>query len=62
MRFKIIENWFEKKSTCHFCGTTKSVKYKVDIPNNSEYKEVDCCNKCVLSAKVQNLFNTTNNI
>lgn len=31
----------------HFCGSEKSVKYKVDIEVDGEIKEVNCCSKCV---------------
>lgn len=36
---------------CHFCGETRSVKYKVEVfdPNRRASSEVCCCNKCFVS-------------
>ena len=35
-------------STCHFCGTLKSVKYLVETtsPISGDPTQVHCCNKC----------------
>lgn len=48
-------NWLNEDLKCHFCGETRSVKYKTKIfiidtiPNNGESeKEVCTCNKCAL--------------
>ena len=34
--------------SCHFCGTTKSVKYVVEIidPIDNKPTQVKCCNRC----------------
>lgn len=40
------------KYRCHFCGTTKSVKYIVKIYDpivDDKPVNVTCCNKCALS-------------
>lgn len=40
---KLIDNWQNKNLKCHFCGTTKSVKYVF-----SRNGAVVCaCNKCI---------------
>jgi transcription elongation factor Elf1 len=41
---KFIPNWKDKSLKCHFCGTTKSVKYVVELYG----VEVCTCNRCVL--------------
>lgn len=55
MSFTINPNWHKENLKCHFCGETRSVKYKTKIliidtvPNNEETKmEVCICNKCAL--------------
>lgn len=55
MSFIINPNWHQENLKCHFCGETKSVKYKTKvfiidtIPNDEETeKEVYVCNKCAL--------------
>ena len=50
---KLIPNWQNQNLTCHFCGTKKSVKYKMNVivadPISAETKrEVCTCNRCVL--------------
>lgn len=48
---KIIENWWDKQLTCHFCGETRSVKYttKIFVPViDDKPTEVYVCNKCAL--------------
>lgn len=41
---KLIDNWQDKNLKCHFCGTTKSVKWEV-----STNGVVFCtCGKCLL--------------
>lgn len=44
---KLIPNWQDKSLRCHFCGTTKSVKYTVES-NDNKSQEVYACNKCAL--------------
>lgn len=53
---KLIPKWPLKRNRCYFCGTTKSVKYHIDVPsdNGDGYKIVNCCNKCALTAKIYN--------
>lgn len=55
MGFTINPNWQNEDLKCHFCGKTKSVKYKTKIiivdtiPNNEDpEKEVCICNRCAL--------------
>ena len=55
MSIIINPNWQNEKLECHFCGETRSVKYKTkiividSIPNNEKQsKEVCICNKCAL--------------
>ncbi len=51
---KLIPNWQEQDLTCAFCGTKKSVKYKIPVviidtlPIEEQTNEVCACNKCVL--------------
>lgn len=48
---KYIPNWQDKSLRCHFCGTTKSVKYTVELFGAScddKRVEVCACNKCAL--------------
>ena len=50
---KLIPNWQDQNLTCHFCGTKKSVKYKMNVivtdPISAETeREVCTCNRCVL--------------
>lgn len=48
---KLIQNWQEKKLTCYFCRTSKSVKYVVevlDIYQADEPFEVNACSLCAL--------------
>ena len=42
--FRYIPNWQNKGLTCHFCKTTKSVKYEVCVDDAL----VPTCNRCVL--------------
>lgn len=44
---KYIENWTEKRLTCHRCGKTRSVKYYVD--------DKPCCNMCALLWRKKNV-------
>ena len=53
---ELITNWQEQNLTCAFCGTKKSVKYKVpvmiidSIPYGEKTsREVCACNKCALA-------------
>ena len=55
MGFILNPNWRNENLTCHFCGKTRSVKYKtkiliVDSISNDEEKEIEVCvcNKCAL--------------
>lgn len=43
--FRYIPNWQNKGLTCHFCKTTKSVKYATNIGG----AVVPACNKCILT-------------
>lgn len=48
---KLIPNWQDKLLRCHFCGTTKSVKYAVELKGaycDNKRLEVFACNKCAL--------------
>ena len=41
-----------KGKRCHFCGTTLSVKYEIDINDpviSNKSSKVYCCNRCALS-------------
>lgn len=52
---KLIEDWQKRKLKCHFCGTTKSVKYSVKVLDpviSSKQTEVCCCNKCILKYNI----------
>lgn len=59
-----IPDWRTKKLKCHFCGETRSVKYKTKIcdvknskVNNKVEREVYACNKCILTIMgIQNEF------
>ena len=52
---KLIPNWHDQDLTCGFCGTKKSVKYKIpvvlidSIPTGEKTEqERYACNRCVL--------------
>lgn len=51
---KLIPNWQDQNLTCHFCGTKKSVKYKMNViildtlPTETD-REVCACNRCALT-------------
>ena len=52
---KLIPNWQDLDLTCGFCGSKKSVKYKIpvviidSIPTGEKTEQERCaCNKCVL--------------
>lgn len=51
---KLIPNWQAQDLTCAFCGTKKSVKYKIPVvtidtlPIEEQTNEVCACNKCAL--------------
>ena len=50
---RLIPNWRDQNLTCHFCGTKKSVKYKMkvivaDLVSAETEREVCTCNRCVL--------------
>lgn len=48
---KLIDNWTNKKLRCYFCGSTKSVKYTVNVFDptiSNKLTDVCCCNKCAL--------------
>lgn len=65
MGFTLNPNWRNENLKCHFCGETKSVKYKtkvividtIPIDDEERQKEVCVCNKCVL-----NMINIMNGI
>ena len=49
VKFEIIPNWSKKNLRCHFCGETRSVKYKTTIVNpvvSNKPTEVCVCNAC----------------
>lgn len=55
MGFTINPNWQNEDLKCHFCGKTKSVKYKTKViiidtilTDNPSEKEVCVCNICAL--------------
>lgn len=51
MRSKLINDWQNKNLKCHFCETTKSVKYSIKISDpviDNKTTEVYVCNKCIL--------------
>ena len=55
MSLIINPNWRMENLRCHFCGETRSVKYKVKIlvidtiySDEKTEKEVCVCNKCAL--------------
>lgn len=55
MGLTINPNWSKENLKCHFCGETRSVKYKVKIlvidtiySDEKTEKEVCICNKCAL--------------
>ena len=48
---KIKPDWQKENYTCcYFCGTTRSVKYEIDLLNvyGDRVLTVDACNKCAL--------------
>lgn len=51
---EFIPNWQEQDLTCAFCGTKKSVKYKIPVviidtlPVEEQISKVCACNKCAL--------------
>ena len=46
---RLIELKDRAGKKCHFCGSNKSVKYIVTIPDKFDNKiEVPCCNMCAL--------------
>ena len=48
---KYIPDWQNKLLRCHFCGTTKSVKYTIELHGaicDNKPLEVCVCNKCAL--------------
>ena len=51
---ELINNWQEQDLSCAFCGTKKSVKYKVPVviidtlPREEQTNAVCACNKCAL--------------
>ena len=47
MGMKFNPDYNKEDLRCSFCGTDKSVKYKVDIEVDGKSKEVSCCNRCV---------------
>ena len=51
IEFEYNPDWHKNENVCcHFCGKTKSVKYKVHLPNyfGERALTVNACNKCVL--------------
>ena len=55
MGFVFNPNWHTDNAKCHFCGETRSVKYKTKIllidsisSDEKKEKEVSVCNKCAL--------------
>lgn len=50
MYFELLDIETRKKVLCYFCGTNKSVKYKVNLfddPTIQDINERFCCNKCI---------------
>lgn len=45
MKFNLISEWNKKNLECHFCGTSKSVKYESNING----KKICVCNRCVIT-------------
>lgn len=48
---KLIPNWQNKRLRCHFCGTTRSVKYTVKVFDpvvSNQTTDVCACNMCAL--------------
>ena len=48
---KLKPDWQKENNTCcYFCGTTRSVKYEIDLLNvyGDRVLTVDACNKCAL--------------
>ena len=49
--FQLIPIDKRKGKRCHFCGTTLSVKYEIDINDpviSNKSSKVYCCNRCAL--------------
>ena len=46
IKFTLIPDWNKKNLQCDFCGTTKSVKYEMEIDDKAT--KVCVCNKCVI--------------
>lgn len=49
MKIKLIDVDERKDLRCYFCGTSKSVKYKIALFNNNSIQDINercCCNKC----------------
>lgn len=51
-KFKLVEGWSRKDLRCHFCHSTKSVKYEMNlfdpVIDDSEPSVVYVCNLCAL--------------
>lgn len=48
---KLKPDWQKENNICcYFCGTTRSVKYEIDLLNvyGDRVLTVDACNKCAL--------------
>ena len=53
---KLIPNWQNQNLICHFCGTNKNVKYKLNVitintPLMRTEREVCACDNCVPTFK-----------
>jgi hypothetical protein len=51
---ELIPNWQDQDLTCAFCGSKKSVKYRIPVviidtlPTEEQTSKVYACNKCAL--------------
>jgi hypothetical protein len=51
---ELIPNWQDQDLTCAFCGSKKSVKYRIPVviidtlPAEEQTNKVCACNKCAL--------------
>lgn len=52
MSNRIIENYEDQNLKCHFCGTTQSIKYEIDVFDPMQpaekFVKVSACNSCAL--------------
>ena len=49
---QLIPGWQNEKLKCYFCGSTKSVKYTIEIfdpvIDDTKFSKVCVCNRCAL--------------